>query len=46
MFSLYKDFVIEEKHGFNKKTVGLFISDLFKGLAIQFILAGILIPIV
>jgi STE24 endopeptidase len=25
--SLYKDFVIEERHGFNKKTLGLFIKD-------------------
>lgn len=29
-FSYYKQFVIEEKFGFNKMTLGLFISDLIK----------------
>eukprot|EP00922_Rhytidocystis_sp_ex-Travisia-forbesii_P063191 GHVS01094047.1.p1 GENE.GHVS01094047.1~~GHVS01094047.1.p1 ORF type:complete len:432 (+),score=56.92 GHVS01094047.1:45-1340(+) len=29
-FSLYYDFVIEEKHGFNKKTLGLFCLDTLK----------------
>jgi len=30
VFALYKDFVIEEKHGFNKKTLSLFVKDLVK----------------
>merc|ERR1719410_2467018 len=30
IFSLYKDFVIEARHGFNKKTLALFITDLIK----------------
>lgn len=30
-FSLYQTFVIEERHGFNKQTLKLFISDTIKG---------------
>lgn len=30
-FSLYSTFVIEERHGFNKQTLGLFFSDMIKG---------------
>ncbi|CAO3571417.1 unnamed protein product [Mortierella alpina] len=30
-FSLYSTFVIEERHGFNKQTLGLFFSDMVKG---------------
>lgn len=26
-FSLYSTFVIEERHGFNKQTLGLFMAD-------------------
>jgi len=33
-FSLYGTFVIEEKHGFNRQTVGGFFRDLLKGLAL------------
>ena len=29
-FSLYKQFVIEERHGFNKMTFGLWLTDLAK----------------
>jgi STE24 endopeptidase len=29
-FSAYQTFVIEEKHGFNKTTVGTFIADILK----------------
>jgi STE24 endopeptidase len=32
--SLYQTFVLEEKHGFNKSTLGLFIADTLKGWAI------------
>ena len=33
-FSLYDTFVVEEKHGFNRQTVGGFFLDLLKGLAL------------
>ncbi|GAA5875737.1 hypothetical protein JCM16303_003976 [Sporobolomyces ruberrimus] len=35
---LYKNFVLEEKHGFNKMTYGTFVKDLFKGLLLSFAL--------
>ncbi|CAK9296583.1 unnamed protein product [Gordionus sp. m RMFG-2023] len=34
----YYDFVIEQKHGFNKMTVGFFIKDQFKHLALKLVL--------
>ncbi|TPX70608.1 Ste24 endopeptidase [Spizellomyces sp. 'palustris'] len=34
-FSLYRTFVIEERHGFNKQTIGLFFSDMLKELALS-----------
>lgn len=37
-FSLYSDFKIEAKYGFNKKTVGTFISDLLKSTVLTLIL--------
>ncbi|MDX1919527.1 MAG: M48 family metallopeptidase [Candidatus Caenarcaniphilales bacterium] len=37
-FSLYSTFVIEEKYGFNKSTLSIFVSDLFKGLLLSFII--------
>jgi len=42
VFSVYKDFVIEEKHGFNKKTCGLFVKDLIK---VQLLILAIGCPI-
>lgn len=39
-FSLYSDFVLEEKHGFNQKTIGLFIKDLFLSLMLQVVIGG------
>jgi len=42
VFGLYKDFVIEEKHGFNKKTYGLFFKDLIK---VQLLLLALGCPI-
>ncbi|KAL5480481.1 STE24 [Sanghuangporus weigelae] len=33
--SVYQTFVLEEKHGFNKTTPGLFIADFFKGLLLM-----------
>ena len=34
----YGTFVLEEKHGFNKTTPGLFVADLLKGWAVAFVL--------
>lgn len=42
-FSLYSTFVIEEKFGFNKTTVGLFISDKIKGYVIFIVMGSIII---
>lgn len=47
-FSLYSTFVIEEKFGFNRTTLSLYIFDLFKGLLITLVigiplLSGILL---
>ena len=33
-FSYYSQFVLEQKFGFNKMTIGLFISDMVKGIVI------------
>lgn len=44
--SLYKDFVLEERHGFNKKTISLFFFDLVKSFFLSVLLYVILIPIV
>ncbi|KAJ3130048.1 CAAX prenyl protease 1 [Nowakowskiella sp. JEL0407] len=37
-FSLYYTFVLEEKFGFNKQTIGLFFVDMIKSLAISLII--------
>jgi STE24 endopeptidase len=42
-FSLYKTFVVEEKFGFNKITLKLFILDKLKGYLMALILGGILL---
>jgi len=42
IFALYKDFVIEERHGFNKKIIGLFVKDLVK---VQLLLVVIGAPV-
>jgi STE24 endopeptidase len=36
--SIYSTFVVEEKHGFNKTTPGVFVTDLLKGWLIGFLL--------
>ncbi|MBW3566567.1 MAG: M48 family metallopeptidase [Proteobacteria bacterium] len=36
--SAYSTFVLEERFGFNRSTPGLFIADLFKGLALMLVL--------
>jgi len=42
-FDLYSTFVIEERYGFNTKTITLWVIDLLKGMALSFILGGIII---
>ena len=37
-FSIYDDFVLEARYGFNKKTVKVFISDLVKGIILSILL--------
>jgi STE24 endopeptidase len=39
-FQLYDTFCIEKKHGFNKQTIGLFISDQIKSLLLTAIIGG------
>ncbi len=39
-FSIYSNFVIEEKFGFNRTTVGTFIGDRIKGLVLMIIIGG------
>jgi len=39
-FSLYSTFVIEERHGFNKQTLGLFFTDKLKGIALGIAIGG------
>ncbi|KAH8111655.1 peptidase family M48-domain-containing protein [Phellopilus nigrolimitatus] len=38
--SLYQTFVLEEKHGFNKTTPALFVSDLFKGWGLTVVIGA------
>jgi hypothetical protein len=38
--SIYQTFVLEEKHGFNKTTPGLFVADLVKGWVVAFLIGG------
>lgn len=38
--SIYGTFVLEEKHGFNKTTPGLFVADLLKGWGLAFALGA------
>lgn len=42
-FSAYSTFSIEQRYGFNRQTPWLFISDIFKGMAISLIIYVILI---
>jgi STE24 endopeptidase len=37
---LYKTFVLEARHGFNKTTPGLFVSDMIKGWGIAAVLGA------
>lgn len=38
-WSLYSTFVVEEKHGFNKQTIGFFFKDLVKKLIVSMLIA-------
>lgn len=38
--SIYQTFVLEERHGFNTTTPGLFVADLLKGWAIGFVIGA------
>lgn len=38
--SAYQTFVLEEKHGFNKTTPGLFVTDTIKGWLVGFVVGG------
>ena len=42
-FDLYSTFVIEDRYGFNTKTIKLWAIDWVKGMALSFILGGIII---
>lgn len=42
--SLYRNFVIEEKYGFNKLTYGLFATDMVKSEVLTFAFMGPLVP--
>ena len=44
-FQLYSTFVIEEKYGFNKTTIKIFILDKLKGYALGAVIGGLLISI-
>lgn len=43
-FSLYSHFVVEEKHGFNKMTMSLFITDMCKSELLSYAFGAALIP--
>ena len=40
--SIYSTFVIEERHGFNKTTTKIFITDIFKGLLISATISSVI----
>lgn len=43
--SLYSNFVIEERHGFNKMTIKLFFQDMVKSELLSYFFGGLLIPL-
>lgn len=44
--ALYSNFVVEEKHGFNKMTLKLYFTDMIKSEAIAYVFGGALIPLI
>jgi STE24 endopeptidase len=45
-FTLYSNFVVEAKHGFNKMTIGLYFQDFVKSELLSYVFGGILIPLI
>ena len=45
-FSYYSTFVIEEKYGFNKTTIGTFVSDEIKKFALTAVILALVIPLI
>ncbi|CAM9476427.1 unnamed protein product [Chrysoparadoxa australica] len=45
-FSMYSAFVIEERHGFNKQTLGLFLTDKVKQIILSFLIGGPILALV
>ena len=45
-FEIYEIFVLEEKFGFNKTTIGVFISDKLKGLLLGTVIGGGLLALI
>ncbi|KAH7728345.1 Peptidase family M48 containing protein [Aphelenchoides avenae] len=45
-FSLYRTFVIEQKHGFNKETLGFFVKDRIKKLVVSQLIVVPLVAVV
>jgi len=42
--SLWDNFVVEERHGFNKMSIGLFFTDMIKSELLSYVFAGPIIP--
>jgi STE24 endopeptidase len=40
-FSLYSTFIVEQKHGFNNQTIGIFFTDILKT---QLITVALMVP--
>ena len=45
-WSLYGTFVLEQKHGFNKSTLGIYVADLLKGAALLLVISPPLIIVI
>jgi len=45
-WDLYSTFVIEQRHGFNKQTIGLFVADMLKGLVLEVVFSIIIVSLV
>ena len=45
-FTYYETFVIEEKYGFNKSTINIFICDQVKKFAITAVILAIVVPLI
>ena len=41
-FTVYQTFIVEQKHGFNKQTVGFFIKDQLKKQAVSIVLTSLI----